>query len=147
MSFNRLIYDTCSYRQELAESVGTLDWILDANRHENANPCRFEFGLVGGNNISVPRGNLVDVESDLMGTTRLQTKCPQLKYLNPCPNGTMNTCQQEKIVIRNTPTTKGRVVDTTLEHLPNCQMFRYKPVPLPPAVHQPGCSYNGKKTN
>ena len=141
MSFNRLTYDTCAYRHDLAESVGTLSWILDPNRYENANKCRIEFGVVGGTNVSHVQGNLVDVESDLKGTTRLNSKCPTLQYLNPCPTGTMNSCQPKQIVIRNTPSTTGRVINTNMVHLPNCQMFRYKPVPLPPAMEPVKCRY------
>jgi len=141
MSFTRLPYDTCAYRHELAESVGTLGWVLDSNRYENNSKCRIEFGIVGGTNVSHAKGNLVDIESDLLGTTRLQTKCPTLQYLNPCPNGDMNTCQPKNIVIRNTPTTQGRVVDTTPLHLNSCQMFRYRPIPLPPAMEPVKCSY------
>jgi hypothetical protein len=141
MSFNRLKYDTCAYKHDLAESVGTLGWILDSNRYENCGKCRIEFGVVGGTNVSHAKGNLVDVESDLMGTTRLQSKCPTLQYLNPCPQGNMNECKQQKIVIRNTPNTQGRVVDLTPQHLSSCQMFRYKPVPLPPPMEPVKCNY------
>ena len=141
MSFNRLSYDTCAYRHELAESVGTLSWILDPNRFENTNKCRIEFGVVGGTNVSHPQGNMVDVESDLRGNTRLNTKCPTLQYINPCPNGSMNSCQPQQIVIRNTPTTVGRVVNISPVHLPSCQMFRYKPVPLPPPMEPVKCRY------
>ena len=33
---------------------------------------------------------------------------------------------------------KGNV-DTTLQHLPPCQMIRYDPVPLPPPLDLPKC--------
>jgi hypothetical protein len=141
MSFNRLKYDTCAYKHELSESVGTLNWILDPNRFENCNKCRMEFGLVGGTNVSHISGNLVDLESDLMGTTRLNTKCPTLQYLNPCPTGDMNTCQPRQILIRSTPNTQGRVIDTTPRHLSSCQMIRYKPVPLPAPMEPVRCNY------
>ena len=141
MSFNRLKYDTCAYQHDVSESVGTLNWILDSNRFENCNKCRVEFGIIGGTNVSHAKGNLVDLESDLMGTTRLQSKCPTLKYLNPCPKGDMNSCQPDKIVIRSTPNTKGRVVELEPQHLSSCQMFRYKPVPLPPPMEPVKCNY------
>ena len=32
MSFNRLRYDNCAYKQELNESVGTLAYVLDPSR-------------------------------------------------------------------------------------------------------------------
>jgi hypothetical protein len=139
MSFNRLIYDDCSYSQELSQTTYILSYQLDPNRYYNCNACRNTFGLLGGNNVSIAaNGNLVDIESDLKGIRPL-SKCAQLKHINPCPNGDMNTCQQKKIYIRGTPTTKARVIDTTPAHLPSCQMIRYKPIPLPPALRMPQC--------
>ena len=140
MSFNRLRYDTCAYRHSLAESVGTLGWVLDPARYYNVNKCRIEFGLVGGTAVSNISGNLVDLESDLRGTTRLQSKCPTYKYQNPCPNGNMNTCQPQQIIIRDSPTTQGRIINTTPQHLSSCQMFNYTPIPLPPAYGVSRCS-------
>jgi hypothetical protein len=142
MSFNRLRYDTCAYQQELTESVGTLAYVLDPNRFENCNKCRMEFGIVGGTAVSHAKGNLVDLESDLRGTTRLQSKCPTLKYQNPCPEGNMTTCQPKEIVIRANPSNSGRVIDTTPQHLSACQMIRYKPIPLAPSAPGPGCNIN-----
>ena len=141
MSFNRLSYDTCAYKHNLAESVGTLAWVLDPSRFENCNKCRIEFGVVGGTNVSHIKGNLVDLETDLRGTTRLQSKCPTLKYQNPCPNGDMTTCQPQEIVIKANPSNHGRVVDTTPMHLSSCQMFRYKPMPMPPPMEEVRCNY------
>ena len=41
------------------------------------------FGLVGGTNVSHIKGNLVDLENDLRGQTRSNTKCPARKYAPP----------------------------------------------------------------
>jgi hypothetical protein len=139
MSFNRLMYDNCAYQHQLSESVGTLSYVLDPNRFENCNKCRMELGIVGGTGVSHIKGNLVDLESDLRNQTRLQSKCPSMKYLNPCPNGDMNTCQPSQIVIKGTPTMQGRVIDTGKQHLNSCQMFRYKQIPLPPPIESSGC--------
>ena len=139
MSFNRLRYDTCAYKNYLAESVGTLGWVLDPSRYENCNNCRIEHGIVGGNDVSIIKGNMVDLESDLKGQTRLASKCPTLNYINPCPTGTMNTCQPRQVIIRGNPSNMGRVVDTTPLHLRGCQMFRYTPIPMPPAINLPRC--------
>ena len=103
MSFNRLQYDNCAYTHQLHESVGTLAYILDPSRYENCNKCRMEFGLVGGTNVSHIKGNLVDLETDLKGITRLATKCPTKKYLNPCPSEDMTTCQPDHIKINAKP--------------------------------------------
>ena len=141
MSFNRLSYDTCAYKHSLAESVGTLSWVLDSSRFENCNKCRVEFGVVGGTNVSHVNGNLVDLETDLRGQTRRTTKCPTLKYQNPCPSGEMTTCQPQQIVIKGNPSNQGTVIDTSPQHLRSCQMFRYKPTPLPEPMEPVKCNY------
>jgi hypothetical protein len=114
MSFNRLSYDNCTYRQDLRQSVGELSYVLDPAKYENCNKCRHELGLVGGTNVSHNKGNLVDLENDLRGQTRPFTKCPDYKY-HPNQNS------DEKV------------------HLPSCQMIDYKPVPLPPAMDLSQC--------
>ena len=141
MSFNRLRYDNCAYQHQLKESVGTLSYILDPMRHEHCQKCRVEFGVVGGTNVSHVKGNLVDLETELRGTTRLQSKCPSLKYINPCPNGDMNNCQPSQIVIQPNPGNSGRVIDTSMQHLQPCQMVRYKPVPIPEAISYTPCNF------
>ena len=139
MSFNRLRYDTCAYGQELNESVGTLAYVLDPSKYENCNKCRMELGIIGGTNVSHIKGNLVDLETDLRGTTRLASKCPTRKYQNPCPAGEMSTCQPNQIVLRGKGCTAPRTIDTNLEHLKSCQMIKYKPVPMEPPVQLPSC--------
>ena len=52
----------------------------------------------------------------------------------------MNRCQPQQIIIKANPANSGRVIDTTLQHLPPCQMVRYKPIPVPPPMNMPGCS-------
>lgn len=142
MSFNRLRYDNCAYEHQLSESVGTLAYILDPMRYENCNKCRIEYGVVGGTNVSHVKGNLVDLESDLLGTTRLNSRCPTFKYQSPCPTGDMTTCQPSNIYIRGSPTTQARSIDTSLQHLQPCNMFRYRPMPLPPQITQVMCGSN-----
>ena len=142
MSFNRLSYDNCAYEHQLSESVGTLAYVLDPMRYENCNKCRIEYGVVGGTNVSHVKGNLVDLESDLLGTTRLNSRCPTFKYQSPCPTGDMATCQPSSIYIRGSPTTQARTIDTTLQHLKPCNMFRYRPMPLPPQITQVMCGTN-----
>ena len=142
MSFNRLTYDTCAYKHSLAESVGTLAWVLDPSRFENCNKCRIEFGTVGGTNVSHIKGNLVDLETELRGTTRLQSKCPTLKYQNPCPNGDMTTCQPDEIVIKANPANPtGKIIDTDHMHLKSCQMVNYNKMPMPVPMEKVRCNY------
>lgn len=140
MSFNRLIYDNCSYEHQLHENVGTLAYVMDPSKFEHCNKCRMELGILGGSNVSHIKGNLVDLESDLRGTTRIQSKCPDLKYQNPCPNQDMNNCQPKQITIKAGPSNSKRVINTNLQHLPSCQMINYNPIPLPPALNVNRCS-------
>ena len=131
MSSNRLIYDTCAYKHELSQSVGPLQYTLNPIKFENVNKCRMELGVVGGTAVSHVKGNLVDLETDLRGQTRRQTKCPSRLYQNPCPTGDINNCKPSNIHIRGDPSQTKRSIDTNMLHLPSCQMIRYKPIPLP----------------
>jgi hypothetical protein len=143
MSSNRLIYDNCEYNTKLGESVGPLEYMLNPMQYENCNKCRIELGVVGGNNVSHVKGNLVDLESDLMGVTRKASLCPSRKFKSICATSDPNNCQPANIAIDG-PGCNGnpRVIDTTMTHLPSCNMFRYKPTPLPPALRLPKCPSN-----
>ena len=105
MSSNRLIYDTCAYQKEMAKQCDQLTYILDPTKHYQEEPCRPELGIVGGNSVSIVKGNLVDLETDLRGLTRYNTRC-QLQKNNwiPKSNG--------KIVIPEEGVKKGLVIDT-----------------------------------
>jgi hypothetical protein len=133
MSSNRLIYDTCAYDKDIAESgLDQLSYTLDPNRFYRCAPCRPELGIVGGNNVSLVKGNLVDLENDLRGQTRLQTRCPDKK------NSWM-TKKDGKIVIPKQIGKKSVTIDTNKLHLPPCQLIRYDPVNLPPPYVMPEC--------
>ena len=131
MAFTKNLYDTCAYRQALAESVGELQYVLDPVRYYHPKNVRFSFGIVSGNDVSIVP-NQVDLESDLFGIDRKLSRCDALKYINPCPTGDMNTCRPRQIVMRGNPSNHGRVLDVTPMHLPEAQMFRYTSIPLDP---------------
>ena len=131
MSSNRLIYDTCAYKHNLSQSVGPLQYVLNPIKFENSSKCRMELGVVGGTAVSHVKGNLVDLETDLRGQTRRTTKCPSRLYQNPCPKGDINNCKPGTIHIRGDPSQTERTIDTTMLHLPACQMMRFRPTPLP----------------
>jgi hypothetical protein len=118
MSFNHLRDDTCNYKRRLNESMNILGYVLSPYRYENANKCRHELGLVGGSAVSHVKGNLVDLESDLRGQTRFNSKCWSHEYLPP----------KEGEMLKNDKTPP---IDITMKHLPACQMIAYKEVPLP----------------
>tara|TARA_B110000208_G_scaffold192046_1_gene262198 strand:+ start:18818 stop:19246 length:429 start_codon:yes stop_codon:yes gene_type:complete len=130
MSYNRLIYDQCAYKQELNQSTGSLEYLLNPMKYENCNKCRHEFGLVGGPNVSHIKGNLVDLENDLRGATRNISNCSATKY-QPTKNN--------KITVNSDSCGSKREVDTNLVHLTPCQMVRYPPMDLPSAPNYDHC--------
>ena len=75
MSYNRLIYDNCAYTAEIKESTSPLEYFLYKGKYENTKACpNNDFS----NMIDVE--NRADVENELFGLKRTNTKCPSLKY-------------------------------------------------------------------
>jgi hypothetical protein len=114
--------------------------------HPNAS--RNALGLVGGNEVSMATGNLVDLESDLRGVTRDLSNCPSRKYQPVCPLGmagaepaaanslaplTGGTCSPwpKQIVFAERSTGRVVSVNTTPRHLPTTQYVSYPGVPAP----------------
>jgi len=125
MSFNRTKYDNCSYKVDLKSSVDTLSYILSPYRYENSNKCMHQLGLVGGTSVSHIKGNLVDLDSELRGQTRILTRCPNNQYI-PSDNGIITNDKTEPI-------------DQTMKHLPTCQSIMYRATPLPPPLKINNC--------
>ena len=72
MSFNRLPYDICSYKHELAESVGTGMYQLGTPPN-NCEPCHASDPRIKlqSQGVSISRNTaLIDIDSELMGITR-----------------------------------------------------------------------------
>lgn len=118
MSSNRLCYDSCAYQTKLQQSTSPLDYALYAGKFENVGKCRIEFGTVGGNAVSLYAGNLVDLESDLRGQTRLNSQCPATKF-NPAKTAPMN-----------------------LHHQPSCQMQYFPKVDVQGNMGGKQCNYS-----
>lgn len=125
MSFNRTKYDTCSYKQNLQQSVSTLSYILSPMNFEHKDKCRHQLGLIGGTAVSHIKGNMVDLDSELRGQTRYISKCGNNLYV-PTNDG----------IIKNDKTPP---IDTTSLHLPYCQSIMYHSVPLPPKMNYNHC--------
>lgn len=119
MSFNRSTYDPATYSRHLRENVSVLSYVLNEDRYENVSKHRHELGLVGGAAVSHIKGNLVDLESELRGQTRLLTQCAA-KQARPLEAGAP---------IKNDKTPP---IATDKVHLRPCQMISYRAVPLPP---------------
>jgi len=131
MSSNRLMYDKCSNSKKQSESVNQLSYILDPNKFFINSPCRMELGIVGGNTVSNIKGNIVDMETDLRGITRNNSRCPINKNSWIEKNGQIKIpAQLSKCEL---------VIDTKKQHLPPCQMINYDPVELPEPYNMPNC--------
>lgn len=122
MSFNRLAYDQCEYKQRLEQDVNSLQFILDPIQYEHSKKCRNEFGLLGGTNVSHIKGNLVDLENDLRGQNRPASNCAKYKY-EPSTNNIIQGKDNMNKVNRHPK------IDTTPLHLESCQMNSYASVP------------------
>ena len=139
MSYNRLRYDQCAYKSELDQSVGPLSYVLNPIKYENCNKCRMELGIIGGSQVSQIKGNLVDLENHLRGQTFTASKCPENHYQPACCDSIGDECQPSQIYASGKGCNKPRVINTELQHLPGCQMIKYKPVPLPPPMNIQSC--------
>ena len=87
MSFNRLNYDTCAYKQDLYQSVGPGEYRLTEPPNTDdicfAESPHIRLQYQG---VSVPQDKpLIDVDSELMNITRAASACPSRKYI---PDGT-----------------------------------------------------------
>ena len=94
-------------------------------------PGRHMLGLVGGNAVSLPKGNMVDIESDLRGLNIPLTKCPAREYQPP---------PLEQTTITRKSTKGSFSVDVRQRHIPSIQMWPYAPTfgPIPMKVTQCG---------
>jgi hypothetical protein len=122
MSFNNLKYDTCAYKNQLNTDTSLYKYYMDNNKYVNCNKCRMVKGIVGGNDVSIVKGDMVLLESDLRGVTRKASSCPQTQYTPNCDN---------KINVPQTITQTESTINTQLLHLPECQMINYTPISVP----------------
>lgn len=139
MSFGRTKYDSCEYKQDLAQSTTPLGYMLYPAKFESSSKCRNQLGLVGGNEVSNVRGNMVDLESDLRGITRPAGRCDAVMYKPACPM-TETDCQPSNLKFTERSTGAVRTIDTRLGHQKSCQMFGYREVPAPAPMSIHGCS-------
>lgn len=116
-------------------------------KYYHPNASRNALGLVGGNEVSQASGNLVDIESDLRGTTRDLSNAPARKYQPSCPLGSGSgpglapihgSCPTwpKQLVFTERSTGKVHTVSTQPRHLATTQMFSYPGVPAPEPIVQ-----------
>lgn len=130
MSFTKLSYDDCAYKTNLAQNVGVLSYTMDSVKFNSCAKCRPEVGLVGGTAVSHVAGNLVDLESNLIGIDREASRCAAMKYLPQVDKAA--GADFYRPVCTNT-------IDTRMRHLPSCQLTSVHGTPHPPPMQPYKC--------
>ncbi len=99
-----------------------------ATKYIHPAPKRHILGMVGGNEVSLVKGNMVDLESDLKGINIPNTFAPWRQYQPP---------QGQEITRDNW---KGQVkINTEPMHLPAYQMWAYPGTPAPEPLRSTTC--------
>jgi hypothetical protein len=123
---------------DVKSGVSSPGYSMIPEKFYHPNPGRNALGLVGGNEVSISAGNLVDVESELCGITRSLSRVPAKNYRPSCLLGD-NKCPSYPETFRFTERSSGkeRIIPTKPSHLPTMQMFSYPGIPSPkPLVQQ-----------
>jgi hypothetical protein len=122
------------------QSAGMFAYTQLPVKFENPKKCRNALGLVGGSEVSNIGGNIVDLESDLFGITRVQSKCVARQYLPACPLGGPGCPDMPPTFsFRDKATGAVRVVDTTPRNLPTCQLTTLPGVGTPKTLNAGTC--------
>lgn len=139
MSFNRTMYDHCAYKQSLAESTGTLSYMLDPVKYEigDTTKCSVNFGVSGGASVRYPKRTLVEIESELLNLTRPASRCPSKQYAPKCSKPTSNDdnglpCGPYQL----------QTDDHHNNNLKGCYLATYKPKTTQPGYSLPSLSCN-----
>lgn len=129
MSFNRLNYDTGAYKQDLNQSVGPGVYRL-GEPSISCNPCYPYPPTVRlqkqGNSIDKSKF-LIDVDSELLGLNKRQSKDPSKNYVpccpesvctsgEPCGQGVVGSCKSNKKKLKR----GQRYQDSNLRHFKDC---------------------------
>lgn len=138
--------------EQMRPTAGPLDtiaggYMLIPEKFYHPAISRNALGLVGGNEVSVISGNMVDLESDLFGITRDLSRCPSRKYYPSCAlgagkapmtsegpspiGGTGCASWPNQLVFQERGTGQVVTVDTSPRHLPTIQYRSYPGVPAP----------------
>jgi hypothetical protein len=126
------------------QSEGMFGYTQMPVKFEHPHKCRNALGLVGGSEVSNISGNIVDLESELFGITRSQTKCSARQYQPACALGSAAGCPDVPPPMKffNKSTGEQRTIDTTPLNLPTCQMTSLPGVGYPSALTVKTCYPN-----
>ena len=138
MEWNRTRYDPCEYSVDIRQSTSPLAYQLNPLKFENCMKCRPQFGLIGGQDVSLNTRNLVDLESDLSGRSHALSRQACGLYTPKSRNG--KTCKHGRDTgipfdCPDCSTEESKI------HLRPCQLNAYKPRPVDVgySIRQPTC--------
>jgi hypothetical protein len=114
-------------------------------KFEHPQKCRNALGLVGGSEVSNISGNIVDLESELLGITRSQSKCTSRQYKPACPLGGEG-CPDYPPTLEYTNKSTGEkvAIETKPLNLPTCQMQTMPGVGYPKDLTVNSCYYQAR---
>lgn len=114
-------------------------------KFEHPQKCRNALGLVGGSEVSNISGNMVDLESELLGITRSQSKCIARQYKPACPLGGEG-CPDSPGDLQYTNKSTGEkvTIHTKPLNLPTCQMQTMPGVGYPQDLTVNTCYSNAR---
>lgn len=79
-SFTRDLYDSCEYEKYVQESTGPFNW-LSQKVYENPAECHVDQSpYMRGVSANGIERNDIDIESELRNITRINGRCPEMKY-------------------------------------------------------------------
>jgi hypothetical protein len=125
MSFNRPLYDTNTYRQDISQSVAVGHYAIS----EPPVSCQMCYPYpptvrLQRQGDSLNRGiSLIDVDSELLGLTRKLSNDPSMKYIPTCVEGMCNSgevCGQGVVGQCAGHKNGQRASDNSLIHFPDC---------------------------
>ena len=108
MSSNRILYDSSTYNRSVKQNNNIEQYQMYVGKFDNGQKCRIDFGILAGNDVSTYTGNMVDLESDLRGQTRICSS-DNTNYPPMCNNG-------------------NSVSYTNKKDLPICSFTSYNPI-------------------
>jgi hypothetical protein len=138
-AWNRIGSTDMAYVKD-KQSAGMFAYTQMPVKFTHPSQCRNTLGLVGGNEVSNIAGNVVDLESDLLGITRVQSKCVAQQYKPACPLGGPG-CPDRVPSFSYMDRTTGKAVhvDTTPRNLPSCQFTTLPGMGAPQALYTDTC--------
>ena len=115
-----------AHRQDPYENPQTYQRLATEGAHPK--PSRHMLGIVGGNEVSLAKGNTADVESDLKGITRPNTDSTSRHHLPPT----------SQVIDRKNPK-QNITIDSTPVPMKASQMWAYPAVMAPEPLRKETC--------